>query len=187
MGLSYMIVEVLRKHSSETNTLNQKQILKFLQDDYDHLKEEITPKKVRSSLEKMMMQEATLSEEDRVLCYTDAERKRRYCTNNSISDAELKFLIDSVMYGNIINTKNARSLAKRLQGLSEARNILQTCGMNISMAYPNGVLPEKYLRRRKQFAEVITVHKTDGSVSPQKNILSDGRQYECGNALLNSV
>lgn len=46
------------------------------------------------------------------------------------------------------------------------------------MEHPNGILPEKYQCRRKQFVEVIASHKLDGSVCPQKIILSDGRQYD---------
>ena len=198
MELSYMIVEVLRKHSSETNTLNQKQILKYLQDDYDHLKEEITPKKVRSSLEKMMMQEATLSEEDRVLCYTDAERKRRYWTNNSISDAELKFLIDSVVYSNIINTKNARSLAKRLQGLSGARlkrltpyasgafgRQRYTTGIDVLKNVEDLTAAQAAGRKISFVLNVYTVQngklklcpKNEYTVSPLETVLQNGRYY----------
>lgn len=121
MELSYMIVEVLKRHSLEKNTLNQTQLLQCLQSDYPHLAEEITEKKVRSALEKMIAQESTLPDESRVLRCTDAKRKKRYWVDNSLSDAELKFLIDSVVYSNIINTKNAQSLAKRIQGLSGKR------------------------------------------------------------------
>ena len=121
MELSYMIVEVLKRHSSEKNTLNQTQLLRHLQSDYPHLAEEITEKKVRSALEKMIVQESTLPDKSRVLRHTDAKRKKQYWTDNSLSDAELKFLIDSVVYSNIINTQNARSLAKRIQGLSGKR------------------------------------------------------------------
>lgn len=121
MELSYMIVEVLKRYSSENNTLNQTQLLRHLQSDYPHLAEEITQKKLRSALEKMTAQEIELPEETRVLYYTDARRKKRYWTGNSLSDVELKFLIDSVVYSNIINTQNARGLAKRIQGLSGKR------------------------------------------------------------------
>ena len=121
MELSYMIVEALKRHSLEKNTLNQTQLLRHLQSDYPHLAEEITEKKVRSALEKLTTQELALPEEARALRYTDAKRKKRYWAGNSLSDVELKFLIDSVMYSNIINTQNARSLAKRIQGLSGKR------------------------------------------------------------------
>ena len=75
MGLSYMIVKVLKRHSSEKNMLNQTQLLRYLQSHYPHLAEEITKKKVRTALEKMIAQELTLPEENRTLRYTDAQRK----------------------------------------------------------------------------------------------------------------
>ena len=37
---------------------------------------------------------------------------------NAISDVELKYLIDSIMYGKIFNSKQAKSFAKRVQNLS---------------------------------------------------------------------
>lgn len=39
-------------------------------------------------------------------------------------------------------------------------------------------LPEQYQRQRKQYVEVVAVHKLDGSVCPQTIILADGRQYD---------
>ena len=56
--------------------------------------------------------------------------------------------------------------------------ISQTCGVIVSMEFPNRSLPEKYKRRRKQFVEEVAAHKLDGSVCPQKIILADGRQYD---------
>lgn len=42
----------------------------------------------------------------------------------------------------------------------------------------NEGLPEQYQRRRKQYVEVVAVHKLDGSVCPQTIILADGRRYD---------
>lgn len=121
MELSYIIVEVLKKYSSKQNPLNQTQLLQHLQSEYPHLAGEIKEKKVRTALEKLLEQENKLPDENKVLRCTDVRRKKRYWTDNSFSDAELKFLIDCVMYSNIINTKNALSLAKRIQALSGKR------------------------------------------------------------------
>lgn len=124
MELSYLIIEVLKRHSSEkaqgdTHPLNRTEILGFLQKDYGHLSEEITAKKVRRAVEEMAAQEAVLPEQCRMLRFHRKNgRITGYWTANDISDPELKYLIDCVVYGNIINTQNAQSLAKRLQGLS---------------------------------------------------------------------
>ncbi len=124
MELSYLIVESLKRHSSEkklqdTHPLNQKELLHSLQEDYPHLSDEITKKKVRQALEKMTAQESELPDQCKTLRFHEKNgRITGYWVANTLSDPELKFLIDSVMYGNIINTGNARSLAKRIQSLS---------------------------------------------------------------------
>ena len=46
------------------------------------------------------------------------------------------------------------------------------------MIYPNGGLPEKFQRRRKQFVEVVAEHKLDGTTLPKTIILADGRHFE---------
>lgn len=51
------------------------------------------------------------------------------------------------------------------------------------MKFPNGNLPEKYKRRRKQFVEVLAEYKLDGTTLPRMITLADGRRYEveiCG-------
>lgn len=51
------------------------------------------------------------------------------------------------------------------------------------MEFPNGSLPEKYQRRRKQFVEVVAEYKLDGTTLPRMITLADGRRYEveiCG-------
>lgn len=99
--------------------MNQAEILHFLKKEYPHFSDEITEKKVRRAVKKMVTQESTLDESCKT--FRSCEKNGRitgYWVPDTLSDPELKFLIDSVMYGNIINTKNAQTLAKRLQGLS---------------------------------------------------------------------
>ena len=119
-----MIIEVLKRYASEkkqygTEPLNQAQILAFLKADYPLLAEEITVTKLKRALEKIVAQESGLPDRSKVLRYHKRSRRiTGYWTANSLSDPELKFLIDSVMYGNIINTPKAQNLARRIQGLS---------------------------------------------------------------------
>ncbi len=72
MELSYLIMEVLKRYSSEkksedTHPLNQKQILDLLQKDYPYLSDEITKKKVRTALEEMVAQESVFPDRDKLL------------------------------------------------------------------------------------------------------------------------
>jgi len=133
-----LIMEVLHKYSAPPKTpgtakpLNQKEILDKLREEYPHLAEDFSEKKLRASLEKMVRYEATLPEEKRLLRYVyggqshpDAEeekphpkaRIRGYWINRLFRDEELKFLIDQVMYGSILQGGTAQNLARRLQSL----------------------------------------------------------------------
>lgn len=127
MDLSYWIIEVLKKHASEKkengrHPLNQKEVLDYLNKDNPDFPEPVTEKSLRNALEQMRCQEVRLDDMQKNLRFIKGKNGNKrivgYWTENSISDAELKFLIDSVMYGNILNTRKAQSLAKRIQGLS---------------------------------------------------------------------
>ena len=136
MELSYQIVEILKEFSSKEKTLEthpmslsevRKQlVLKIgsrsnlgdVQDD-----DFPTRKMVRTSMKSLLEMEAILPEEQRTIRYTEKIRKEvsyksNYWYENCISDAELKFLIDSALYANIINQKNGQKLVKNIQNLS---------------------------------------------------------------------
>lgn len=125
MKLSYLIINVLKKYSSkektsETKPLTRKEITRRLQQEYS---KEITEKKVRTSLDAIIFYESYLNDSEKTICYKtyggkNQERHTDYYYNNSISDVELKFLIDSVLYSKIFNDSTAKDLARRIQGLS---------------------------------------------------------------------
>jgi hypothetical protein len=136
MELSYQIVEVLKEFSSKTKTLEshpmslsevQKQlVVKF--GDKRNLRDVQesdfpTRKMVRTSMKSLLEMEALLPEKQRTIRYTEKiineiSYKTNYWYANCISDAELKFLIDSTLHANIINQKNGQRLAKNIQKLS---------------------------------------------------------------------
>lgn len=126
MELSYLIINVLKKYSSkektsETKPLTRKEITKRLQQEYPD--EEITEKKVRNALNTIINYEYFFDDSKKSICYKtyggkNQERHTDYYYNNLISDVELKFLIDSVLYSKIFNDSTAKDLARRIQGLS---------------------------------------------------------------------
>lgn len=119
LELSHLIMDVLRKYASESHHLNQKEIFDYLKRDYQDLPEEITERKVRAVMDRMKYQEERLNDSQKTLRYEEkGGRNNGYWAESSISDVELKFLIDSVMYGNILTSKKAQWLAKRIQDLS---------------------------------------------------------------------
>ena len=204
MVLSYLIIEVLKRHSSEkkqhnTHPLNQKEILHFLQEDYPYLSDEITTKTVRRALQVIREKEETFPDQYKALCFRKKNgRITGYWTANNISDPELKFLIDSVMYGNIINTRNAQNLAKRIQGLS-GKNLYnltpyasgafgkQKYLPNIDVLENVNLIMQAQMKHRKiQFQlNVFTVKcgkielspTKEHTVSPLEMLLHGGRYY----------
>ena len=125
MQLSYLIINILKKYSSKEKTIKTKpltrqEITRRLQQEYS---KEITEKEVRTSLDAIINYETYLKDSEKTICYRtymvkEQERHTDYYYNNSISDVELKFLIDSVLYSKIFNNSTAKDLARRIQGLS---------------------------------------------------------------------
>ena len=95
MELSYFIIEVLKRRSSEkkrqdTHPLNQAEILHFLQKDYPHLSDEITEKKVRRAVEKMAAQESALPDSCKTLRFHKKNgRITGYWVANALRDPEM--------------------------------------------------------------------------------------------------
>ena len=141
MLLEQAIMEVLKKHSSKTETRDTKplkctEIKKYLETDFPYEYGEcgadpITDKRVRTALKKMINSELSKEDKDKSICYTVSKRvcKRRgkereeeyktcFWTPRSISDVELKYLIDSVMYSKIFDSETARDLAGRIRQMS---------------------------------------------------------------------
>lgn len=124
MNLRKYLIELLKnntgedKNSKEIKTMQQNEIYEKLHADYP----DITLKKVRTCLKNLVEEEANLPDEEKTICYEERYgRKTNYYYNKSstdISDVELKYLIDSIMYGKIFNSKQAKSFAKRVQNLS---------------------------------------------------------------------
>ena len=129
MLITLCILETLKRCSSEevtseTHPMTQKEIRKKIEEDYPLLSETVTAKKVRTRLEELIAAEMELKEEEnRAIGYHEEVGEKRtirtrYYLKNAISDMELKYLVDSVMYGKIFNTEQAEDLAHRIQNMS---------------------------------------------------------------------
>ena len=130
MLITLCILDVLRRYSSadkesENSPMTRAQIKNKIEQDYPSLSEEVTDKKVRTRLEKWIAAEEELKVKDGggIIGYHKDSKKERtirtgYYLKNTISDIELKYLVDSVMFGKIFTTKQAESLARRIQDMS---------------------------------------------------------------------
>lgn len=130
MLLEQAIMEVLKRHSSmektsDTKPLKGTEITKYLIEDFpeEHRSKPITNKRVRTALDNIINSELSKDDKDKSIRYTVYERKGEeyktsYWTPKSISDVELKYLIDSVMYSKIFDSETAQDFAGRIQQLS---------------------------------------------------------------------
>lgn len=135
MNLRKCLFEVLKTYTgqneiSEIKTMTQSEIYDRLDECYPG--EGITLKRVRTCLKNIIKEEENLPDEEKTICYKEYYingkkgrekelRRTDYYYNRSserLSDVELKYLIDSIMYGEIFNSEQAKSFAKRVQNLS---------------------------------------------------------------------
>lgn len=122
--LSYSIIRVLKENSSKEKPITQKEIIKNLKKLYGE--ENVSEKSVRRSLVQLRQLDENFGDkkcvEYREYDVGKGDKVRTMHTDyyyiNTLSDSELKFLIDSVMYSKILDKETALDLAKRIQGLS---------------------------------------------------------------------
>lgn len=122
MDLSYLIVRTLQRYSSRTKPLTGKEIFEKMEEIYKDA--DITQKKVRVSLNKLVEMESCLSDEEKTVRYrvyhtkSGEERRTNYYYNNILSDVELRFLIDSISYSTMFSREEAKDFATRIQRMA---------------------------------------------------------------------
>lgn len=118
------ILEILRRETDEKHKLTQKELADKLEKNYSMT---VTPRTIKASL--MDMKDFGLPIEYRLVPRTsrqagpDADpEETAICTDfyykHEFSEAELRLLIDSLLFSKHIPTRQCKSLIKRLQGLS---------------------------------------------------------------------
>lgn len=121
-----------------------------------------------------------------------------YYLNNTITDVEFKYLVDSVLYSRIFNTEDARNLAKRIQMLSGKNLVELTPYVNNSFGEQRFFLQKKVLEnveklmdaiRKFQYitfrwndydvdnGKIVLRHVDDRVAKPITLLLNDGRYF----------
>lgn len=198
-----LIMTLKRYTSKEKNILsgplNKEQIVEKMKKDYRD--DEITYKKVRKRLDMLCEMEENLPEEERTVGYrinyvNGQKRKTDYYYNNSITDYEFKFLVDSVMSSMIFNSSDAQQLAKRIQGLSGkhlrditpyandsygkqrftlATNVLENVKIITEALKSNAFISFQWYVYDVSNQKVGVKYKDNRTVKPVKLILNNGR------------
>ena len=102
--LNMLILEILRRYSDEHHSLTQQEIIKLLEKNYDMPCDRRSVKANVLSL-KEMGYDIDMEDGYRLL-------------SREFDDAELRILIDSVLFSKSISTKQAKDLVTKLQGLA---------------------------------------------------------------------
>lgn len=108
-----VILEILRKYTDEEHTLEQKDIIDIFLRDYDT---EIDRKTVRHNIEDLLNMHYPIQfsevPRDGNTVWTD------FWYKNSFSDAELRLMIDSLLFSNHIPHTQRQKMLKKIEGLS---------------------------------------------------------------------
>lgn len=102
--LNMLILEILKKYTDEDHTLTQQEILKLLKQNYGM---ECDRRSVKSNV-------LSLKE----MGYDISMEKGYRLLSREFDDAELRILIDSVLFSKSISTRQARGLIKKLRDLA---------------------------------------------------------------------
>ena len=111
--LPLCILEILKKHTDEDHTLDQKDILELLRVEYDM---EVERKAIRRNIEELI-------EMGYLIRYDETEREgntiwSNYWLEKELSDAELRLLIDGLLFSNHIPHNQRQKMVKKIENLS---------------------------------------------------------------------
>ena len=174
------ILDILRKHTDEDHTLDQKDIIELLRKEYGL---EVERKAIRSNIVKLI-------EMDFPISYKETEREGNtiwsdYWLERDFTDSELRLMIDGILFSNHIPHKQRMKLVEKIEGLSSeyfkshVRHIatLPDAGDSNKQIFNNiAVLDEAIEKKRKVSFQYLDMD-TDKKMLPKKEKSGEIRTY----------
>ena len=102
--LNMLILQILREYTDENHSLTQQEIIKLLKQNYGM---ECDRRSVKSNIESL-----------KELGYDISTEQGNRLLSREFDDAELRILIDSVLFSKSISTKQAKGLIDKIRGIS---------------------------------------------------------------------
>lgn len=102
--LNMLILEILREYTDESHSLTQQEIIKLLKQNYDM---ECDRRSVKSNIESL-----------KELGYDISTEHGNRLLSREFDDAELRILIDSVLFSRSISTRQAKGLIDKIRKIS---------------------------------------------------------------------
>lgn len=179
------ILDILKKHSDEEHRLSQKDIIRILEREYNM-------KANRTAIKRNLMNlidagyNISFSESKRLnkngeqeILYTD------WYLEQDFSHAELRLMIDHLLFSKDIPYSQCKDLIKKIEGLSNKyfkHKVKHVCNLpedqpvNKELFYTIEILDEA-INRQKQVEFIYNYYDTDKRLSPRRNDKGEIRQY----------
>lgn len=201
--LSFAILEILRQHTDSEHTLNQNDIVELLERDYDIKADRKSVKRNLTSLWEMGFS-IDFQETRRMYPNKDGVMEESFIQHDfyidrEFTDAELRLLIDSLLFSKHIPYSQCKELVEKLEGLSNryfksrVRHIStlpETKPNNAQLFYTIEILDEA-IANGKQVAFIYNEYGTDKKLHPRREreyivnpyqmAATNGRYYLLGN------
>ncbi len=201
--LNFAILDILRKYTDEDHRLSQKDIVDILKTEYDMDADRKSVKRNITSLMEMGY-EINFSEALRMFPNKDGVLEESYILSDfylerDFTDAELRLLIDSLLFSKHIPYSQCKELVGKLEGLSNQyfksrvrfiSTLPETTPKNRELFYTIEILDEA-IAKGMQVAFTYNEYGTDKKLHPKRDreyvvnpyqmAATNGRYYLIGN------
>ncbi len=201
--LSFAILDILRQYTDENHKLSQNDIMELLERDYDMKADRKSVKRNITSLLEMGYP-IEFTETLRMYPNKEGEMEESYILSDfylerEFTDAELRLLIDSLLFSKHIPYSQCKELVGKLEGLSNRyfksrvrfiSTLLETAPKNGQLFYTIEILDEA-IDKGKQVAFTYNEYGTDKKLHPKRDreyivnpyqmAATNGRYYLIGN------
>lgn len=184
--LNMLILEILQKYSDEGHRLLQKDIVTLLKQEYDM---DCDRRTVKSNVFSLIDMGYEINTEDGY-----------YLAERPFEDAELRLLIDSVLFAKTLSNKQAKDLIRKLQGMSSKyfqakvshiSNLPELQHTNNKQVLYSLDTINDAISEHKQISFIYNSYGTDCKLHPRKAepylinpyqmVANNGRYYLIGN------
>ena len=201
--LSFAILEILRQHTDSEHTLNQNDIVDLLERDFDIKADRKSVKRNLTSLWEMGFpidfQETRRMYPNKDGVMEESFIQHDFYIDREFTDAELRLLIDSLLFSKHIPYSQCKELVEKLEGLSNRHfksrvrhisTLPETKPKNPQLFYTIEILDEA-IANGKQVAFIYNEYGTDKKLHPRREreyivnpyqmAATNGRYYLLGN------
>ena len=187
--ISFAILDILRKYTDEDHRLSQNDILDILRTEYDISADRKSVKRNITSLIEMGY-EVNFSEALRMIPNKQGELEESYILSDfwlerEFTDAELRLLIDSLLFSKHVPYSQCKELIKKLENLSNRyfcarvkhiHTLPQTEPINPELFWTIEVL-DQAISKEKQVAFTYNGFATDQKLHPRCNDDGTAKEY----------